>query len=108
MAGDASRQRALSDLFAQQIHGRPSSRHRGARGAAGKRTDVLARVAGSWAGYYRDETTRSLCDVLVEIDGAADWVGVGQARRGAEPHTANLTNKAISQPERQIPHLRSD
>lgn len=44
---------------------------------AGDRTDILAQVAGTWAGYYRDQYTQRLCDALLEIPGAEGWVELG-------------------------------
>ena len=55
---------------------------------AGDRLDILARVAGSWVGYYGDDHTRTLCKALLEIPGATDWVGQGRARRDAGTHSA--------------------
>lgn len=52
------------------------------RAAAGYRTDMLAKVAGSWVGYYEDEHTANLCIGLRTIDGAAAWVDEGRTRRG--------------------------
>ena len=52
---------------------------------AGKRTDILAEVAGTWAGYYADEHTRVLATALLEIPGAAEWVELGRRRRGTPP-----------------------
>lgn len=53
---------------------------------AGRRTDILAEVAGLWAGYYRDEYTRVLADALLEVEGAETWVTVGTRRRNGIPH----------------------
>lgn len=60
------------------------------RRIAGDRTDILARVAGSWVGYYGDNHTRALCKGLLEIPGALDWVGHGRARRGLGSHGAPM------------------
>lgn len=57
---------------------------------AGDRTDILARVAGSWVGYYGDNHTRALCKALLEIPSALDWVGHGRARRNAGSHGAPM------------------
>jgi hypothetical protein len=56
------------------------------RRVAGKRTDLLAMVAGMWAGYYRNPYTTELADALLQIPGATEWVPLGVKRRGAEPH----------------------
>ncbi len=56
------------------------------RARAGKRTDILAHVAGTWAGYFGDDYTRTLADALAAIEGAAEWVEVGRRRRNAFPH----------------------
>lgn len=56
------------------------------RRRAGARTDILARVAGTWAGYYRDEHTATLADALLTIDGADEWVQLGKRRSSAPPH----------------------
>ena len=60
------------------------------RRVAGDRVDILARVAGSWVGFYGDDHTRTLCKALLEIPGALDWVGDGRARRDAGSHTAPM------------------
>lgn len=60
------------------------------RDIAGDRTDILGRVAGSWVGYYGDDHTRALCKALLEIHGAADWVGHGHTRRNAGSHGAPM------------------
>lgn len=56
------------------------------RRVAGERTDILARVAGTWAGYYVNEHTRVLAAALREISGAEAWVALGKRRRGMPPH----------------------
>jgi hypothetical protein len=53
---------------------------------AGNRTDILAMVAGSWAGYYRDQHTRVLADALERVEGAGPWVELGRSRRSKAPH----------------------
>lgn len=51
--------------------------------AAGHRTDILAKVAGTWSGYHGfDEHTRTLAEALRGIPGAEQWVPVGQYRHG--------------------------
>lgn len=60
------------------------------RRIAGDRADILARVAGSWVGYYGDDHTRTLCKALLEIPGALDWVGHGRARRETGSHGAPM------------------
>ena len=57
---------------------------------AGERADILARVAGSWVGYYGDDHTRTLCKALLEIPSALDWVGHGRARRDLGSHGAPM------------------
>lgn len=52
------------------------------RRIAGDRTDIRARVAGSWFGYYGDEHTRTLSEALLELPGADAWVTLGRERRG--------------------------
>ena len=54
---------------------------------AGDRLDILAKSAGTWAGYYRGEYTSVLADALLEIPGAAAWASVGRARRAKQPHS---------------------
>ena len=56
------------------------------RRRAGNRTDILAVVAGLWAGYYGDEYTRALAGALGQIEGASQWVALGRQRRGRPPH----------------------
>jgi hypothetical protein len=56
------------------------------RQVAGSHTDILAMVAGTWAGYYRNPHTSELADALLQVEGATDWVELGIKRRGAEPH----------------------
>lgn len=63
------------------------------RQLAGKRTDILAEVAGLWAGYFGDEYTRPLADALLTIDGVEPWAELGRTRRGAPPHSAPLTER---------------
>lgn len=60
------------------------------RAAAGDRTEILARVAGSWAGYFDDEHTAVLAAALRTIEGTAAWVEVGRDRRGRAPHGAPM------------------
>lgn len=55
---------------------------------AGARLDILARVAGSWVGYYGDEHTRTLSEALLGIPGADAWVTLGRERRDAPVHGA--------------------
>lgn len=51
--------------------------------AAGHRMDILAKVAGTWAGFHGfDEHTRTLAEALRGIPGAEQWVRVGKYRRG--------------------------
>lgn len=51
--------------------------------AAGHRTDILAEVAGTWAGYHgAEEHCRPLAFALRGINGAERWVPVGVYRRG--------------------------
>lgn len=56
------------------------------RGVAGDRVDILARVAGTWSGYFDDEYTHTLATALREILGAEAWVALGKHRRGMPPH----------------------
>lgn len=56
------------------------------RRRAGKRSDILARVAGTWAGYYEDPYTHALATALRAVEGAEEWVDVGRRRRSAAPH----------------------
>ncbi|AUG28722.1 hypothetical protein [Microbacterium hominis] len=58
------------------------------RRIAGARLDILARVAGSWVGYYDDDHTRTLSEALREIPGADAWVAPGRERRDAPVHGA--------------------
>ena len=54
--------------------------------AAGDRTDILAKVAGTTAGFYDGEYTHALCAALRMIDGAEEWVALGERRRDAGIH----------------------
>lgn len=56
------------------------------RALAGAHQDVLAEVAGSWAGYYGSAETRVLATALAAVPGAERWVAVGRERRGAAVH----------------------
>lgn len=81
----SSGDRAVGDLLAQQVLRRSRARHR--RAPPGRRPagDLLAQVAGTWAGYLGDDYTRTLADALVEIPGAAEWGALGKKRRGLPP-----------------------
>lgn len=58
------------------------------RRVAGDRADILAHVAGTWAGYFDDEYTHALATALrQQIDGAEQWVALGRKRRRMPPHT---------------------
>lgn len=54
---------------------------------AGDRTDLLAREAGTWSGFYDDEYTHTLAVALLEIPGAGEWIALGQKRRAAPWHS---------------------
>lgn len=54
---------------------------------AGDRGDILAREAGTWAGFYDSEYTQTLVGALLEIPGAAEWVETGVSRRGMGWHS---------------------
>lgn len=56
------------------------------RRIAGERTDILARVAGTWAGYYDDEYTCPLATALRDLPGAETWTALSKHRRGIPPH----------------------
>jgi hypothetical protein len=56
------------------------------RRVAGDRTDILAHVAGTWAGYFDAEHTHILAAALTKIEGAAEWVPLGKRRRSLPPH----------------------
>lgn len=58
------------------------------RAAAGDRLDILAHVAGRWAGFYESTHTALLCAALLEIPGAQAWVALGRERRDAPVHGA--------------------
>lgn len=62
------------------------------RRAAGDRHDILAEVAGSWAGYYDGEYTHTLAAALRSIPGADAWEGRGAERRSAAPHGTTTTD----------------
>jgi hypothetical protein len=49
---------------------------------AGPRTDVLAKFAGIWGGFFDGVDERVFSAALREVDGAAPWVEVGRYRRG--------------------------
>jgi hypothetical protein len=49
--------------------------------AAGDRADILARVAGTWAGYFDSPETHVLAAALAALPGTAEWVPAGQRRR---------------------------
>jgi hypothetical protein len=59
------------------------------RAMAGVRTDVLAMVAGTWAGYYDSPETHALAFALRGLPGAEAWVPLGQRRRGILNHGEN-------------------
>lgn len=61
------------------------------RQLAGVRTDILAHMAGTWAGYYEDENTRPLATALRGINGAEQWVALGRKRRGYPNHAINVS-----------------
>lgn len=49
------------------------------------RNDILARVAGTWAGFYEDDPhVRTTVDALREIPGATQWIELGRERAGVE------------------------
>ncbi|MGU3358161.1 hypothetical protein ACLBWJ_12980 [Microbacterium sp. M4A5_1d] len=50
--------------------------------------DVLAQVAGTWVGYFDSPATCVLTSALATLPGAAQWIAVGKARRGAGAHSA--------------------
>jgi hypothetical protein len=52
------------------------------RAEAGLRTDILAMVAGTWAGFYDSPDTHHLAVALRGLPGAEAWVGLGMKRRG--------------------------
>lgn len=50
--------------------------------AAGERADILARVAGMWAGYHEENRyVQVMIAALREVPGADVWVEVGRRRR---------------------------
>lgn len=57
------------------------------RALAGGDHELLAEVAGLSVGYYRDEQSAALCDLLeAEVDGAEPWVQLGRQRRARGVH----------------------
>jgi len=58
------------------------------RRIAGARLDILAHVAGRWAGFYESTHTALLCAALLDIPGADAWVTLGRERRDAPVHGA--------------------
>jgi hypothetical protein len=56
------------------------------RAEAGVRTDILAMVAGTWAGFYDGPDTHPLAFALQGLPGARDWIELGQRRRGYVNH----------------------
>jgi hypothetical protein len=52
------------------------------------RSDILARVAGTWSGYQDSPATRPLAGALRDIPGAEAWVAEGRRRRGIPTHGA--------------------
>ena len=60
------------------------------RELAGDRTDILAEVAGRWAGFYGDDlgVQPALVDALRALPGAEQWVELGIERRSAGKHSA--------------------
>lgn len=53
------------------------------RAVAGDRGDVLAEVAGTWAGFNETDThAATLAAALRELPGAEAWVEVGRNRAG--------------------------
>ncbi|WP_156759576.1 hypothetical protein [Microbacterium karelineae] len=52
---------------------------------AGGRGDILAKVAGTWAGFHEnDPLVRPLVDALWEIPGATNWIEVGRESAGGQ------------------------
>lgn len=49
--------------------------------AAGDRGEILARVAGTWTGYFDSPETHIVAAALAALRGAAEWAQVGQRRR---------------------------
>lgn len=64
----------------------PASVIEALRKRVGNRTDILAHVADTCAGYYGDEHPRPLADALLAIEGVGRWVELGKRRRGMPPH----------------------
>ncbi|WP_141097144.1 hypothetical protein [Microbacterium sp. AISO3] len=54
------------------------------------REDVLARVAGTWSGFFESAETRNLVSALRRIPGADLWVAEGRRRRGILAHGAPI------------------
>lgn len=58
------------------------------RVAAGDRADILARVAGVWAGYHEpDAEMAAMVAALRTVPGAEEWVQLGRERRGVRWHS---------------------
>ncbi|AXA97572.1 hypothetical protein [Microbacterium sp. PM5] len=64
---------------------------------AGDRLDILARVAGGWAGFYDSPHTAPLCNALLLIPGALECVALGRASREAGSHGAPLVRPVRGQ-----------
>jgi hypothetical protein len=55
--------------------------------AAADRGDILAREAGTWAGFHEgDEDRAPLVQALLGIPGAQQWAEAGRATRDAGQH----------------------
>ncbi|GLJ79763.1 hypothetical protein JOF37_002896 [Microbacterium imperiale] len=64
--------------------------------AAGDRVDILARVAGTWAGYFETRETSAIVTALRGIPGADRWVAEGRRRRGIPTHGAPMSRADVS------------
>ncbi len=58
--------------------------------AAQGRTEVLARTAGIWVGYFESRETAALSEALRRLPGAEAWVSEGRRRRSIPRHGAPI------------------
>ncbi|WP_431805334.1 hypothetical protein [Microbacterium sp. bgisy203] len=67
------------------------------RSAAGPDVELLAEATGTWAGFYGGaDATATLARALIErIEGAAEWVALGEQRRGGTHGTGGYVRPRL-------------